>query len=104
MNSTYFIESVIFSKNSIMTTTTIESWFIPFDILMIICSIFVIISAILFLFIIILDKTCHTIPMILVANTCLAALLAGSDIFSMAIFTLENAFKQIEYQDSLCVL
>ncbi|CAF1469547.1 unnamed protein product [Adineta steineri] len=84
-------------------TTNIESWFIPFDIVMIVCSVFAVILAMLFLIIIILDKTCHTVSMMLVANSCLAELAFGSISISMAIFTLQNDIKQIQYQDSLCV-
>ncbi|CAF1414182.1 unnamed protein product [Adineta steineri] len=85
------------------TTINIESWFVLLDILAIICIIFVIILSIIYLFIIILDKTCHTIPLMLIGNTCFIAFLAGCSILSMCIFTLENDLKQIHYQDSLCI-
>ena len=89
--------------NNNLTTINIESWFIPFDIFNVICLILVIILAIIFLFIIIIDKTCHTVPMMLVANSCLAELIFASDLLGMAVFTLENDLKQIQYQDSLCI-
>ncbi|CAF1069551.1 unnamed protein product [Adineta steineri] len=82
---------------------SIESWFIPFDILMILCLIMVILFSIVLLFIIILDKRCHTISLILVANSYVCLLLSACALFSMSIFTLENDLKQIEYQDSFCI-
>ena len=41
--------------------------------------------------------------MMLVANSCLAELVFGSDMLGMAIFTFQNDLKQIQYQDSLCI-
>jgi hypothetical protein len=85
------------------TKTTIESWFIPRDIIMITFNILAIILAMLFLIIIILDKTCQTVPMLLVANSCFATFIFESTMLSTTIFTLQNDLKQIEYQYSLCV-
>ncbi len=89
--------------NNMSAAIDTESWFIPFDILMIISTTFSVIFALTFLFIIILDKTCHTVPMILVANSCLAELIFGSDVLAMALFTFQNDLKQIQYYDSLCI-
>ncbi|CAF1049244.1 unnamed protein product [Adineta steineri] len=50
-----------------------------------------------------MDKTCHTVPMILVANSCLSALLCASDILWISIATLINDVKQIEYQNLFCI-
>jgi hypothetical protein len=102
MNSTSTIKSMLTIKNS--TTTFVESWFIPVDILMIICCVLTIILATLFLLIIIFDKTCRTISMISVANSCLMAFILGSVFLSFAIFSLQNDLQQIQYQDSLCFL
>jgi hypothetical protein len=93
--------AMIFNNESAMTN--IESWYIPLDILMIICTAFSIMLAIIFLFIIILDKTCHTIPMMLIANSCLAELIFGSDMFFMGLFTFQNDLEQIQNEDSLCI-
>jgi hypothetical protein len=101
MNSTLFAVQVIFRNNSMMTT--IESWFIPFDILTIVCAISSIGLATLFLFIIIQDKTCHTIPMMLVANSCLSHLIFRIDLLWMTVFKLQNDLKQIQDQDVFCV-
>ncbi|CAF1179998.1 unnamed protein product [Rotaria sordida] len=54
------------------------------------------------LFIIIYDKTCHTVPMMLVANSCLSAILFGTIIFSIRLYTLKNDWKTIVYKDSFC--
>jgi hypothetical protein len=86
-----------------MSTTIVEPWFIPFDILMSVFIIFAIVFSLIFLFVIIFDKTCQTVPMILVANSCLSIFIFGSVSLSMTIFTLQNDLKQIQYQDSLCV-
>ncbi|CAF1362633.1 unnamed protein product [Adineta steineri] len=80
-----------------------QSWFIPFDVFNLICHSLVIIFTFIFLFIIIGDKTCHTVPMLLVANSCLAELVFSSNLFWMAIFTLNNDLKRQQYEDSLCV-
>jgi len=63
----------------------------------------VIILAIAFLFLIIIDKTCRTVPMMLVANSCLTELIFASDLLWISVFALENDLQQIEYQDSLCI-
>jgi len=102
MSSISVIESTTTIKNS--TMSVIESWFIPSDILMIVCTTLVVILAILFLSIIISDKTCHTVPMMLIGNSCVAGCLFGCILLSVCIFTLENDLKQIEYEDSLCIV
>jgi hypothetical protein len=101
MNSTPFITSVTF--NNISITRVVEPWFIPLDIFSIICTIFAVGLATLFLLVIIFDKRCHTVPMMLIANTCLAELICGVDIFAMTVFALVNDLKKTQYQDSLCV-
>jgi hypothetical protein len=70
---------------------------------MIICTIVTIIFALVFLLIIVLNKTCHTIPMILVANSCLTALVNGCLLLGMCAFTLQNDLKQIQFQNSFCI-
>jgi hypothetical protein len=102
MNSTSLIEETLSVQNSIVTI--VESWFIPFDIFLIICSILIILILTLFLLIIIFDKTCHTIPMLLIGNTSLSGLLMGCILLSFSIFTLRNDLLEIEYEDSLCIL
>jgi hypothetical protein len=77
------------------TTTTMETWFIPLDILLIMCTTSAIGLAMIFLFAIIFDKTCHTVPMMLVANVCLTGLVLGMDTLWMGIFTLQNDPKKI---------
>ncbi|CAF1463906.1 unnamed protein product [Adineta steineri] len=91
----------MYNNNSL--SISIESWFISVDILDIICLSLVIIFALVCLVIIILYKTCHTVPMMLVANSCLAELLISIVAFWMAIFTLQNDLQRREYEDSLCI-
>jgi hypothetical protein len=90
-----------FMSNS--STVKFKPWFIPFDILSMASFVLVIILSALFLLIIILDKTCHTVPMMLVANSCLVELISGFTLLSVTVFTLQNNLKQIYYQDSLCI-
>ncbi|CAF1491665.1 unnamed protein product [Adineta steineri] len=70
---------------------------------MIICNVSAITLAIIFLILIIFDRTCHTVPMMLVANSCLATLMFGSAMLSLTSFTLQNDLKQIQYQFPFCV-
>ena len=91
----------MFDNNSKLLN--IEYWFIPVDIIMVLSTSLVVILAIMYLIIIIIDKKCHTIAMMLVANSCLCELLLGIGVLSMSIFTLYNDIKKIEYEDSLCV-
>jgi hypothetical protein len=62
-----------------------------------------IILAVTFLFVVTIDKTCHTVPMMLVANSCLAQFIYASGLLGTAILTLDNDLKQIQYQDSFCI-
>jgi hypothetical protein len=101
MNSTLFIPLMEFVNNSM--TVIVESWFIPIDIFSIICTILAVGFTIFFLFVIVFDKTCHTVPMMLVANTCLAELLLASNALCVAVFTFQNDLKQIQYYDSFCL-
>jgi hypothetical protein len=99
-NTSSFIQSSIFVTNS--TRTIIELWFIPVDILMIICTILTILLTIFLLFVIIIDKTCHTVSMISTANSCLSVFLFGCSMLSLCTFTFINDIKQIQFEDSLC--
>ncbi len=93
--------SVIFANNS--STTKVESWFIPFDILAILCLALPITLAFIFLVIMVLDKKFRTVSMILIANICLTEFVSGSSLLAMNLFTLHNDLQQIQYQDSLCI-
>ncbi|CAF3289368.1 unnamed protein product [Rotaria sp. Silwood2] len=42
--------------------------------------------------------------MLLIANSCLAEVMFALNILGVAVFTLQNDLKQIQYQDSLCSL
>jgi hypothetical protein len=102
MNVTSVVSFAAMTLNNNLTLTLIESRFIPFDLLVIVCTVFATILAIFFLSIIILDKTCHTVPVILVANSYLAEFLFGIIMIWMAGFALHNDLNKVQYQDSLC--
>ena len=89
--------------NSNTTPIAVEPWFIPFDLLTLVCLILTIILDCLFICIIILDKACHTARMILIANTCFTELLAAINALFMNIFTLQNDLQRLHYYDSLCL-
>jgi len=91
------------TTENISLSVSTEFWFIPTDILMVSCSSIAVLLSLFSLFIIIVDKACHTIPMMLTTNTCVAVFIFSSDMLALAIFTLHNDLKQIRYQDSLCV-
>lgn len=80
-----------------------EFWFIPVDILMIVCTGFVVIIALVFFLITILDKNNRTNSMILLWNSLIAELIFACVMCSMAIFTLRNDLQQIEYKDYFCI-
>ena len=98
MHRSSFIEPITIVENSIT-----ESWFIPVDILMVMCTILTVICSALFLITIILDKTCHSVPMMLTANSCLAVFIWGCVSLAVSLITLENDLKQIQHQDPLCI-
>ncbi|CAF0786488.1 unnamed protein product [Adineta ricciae] len=82
----------------------IELWFIPIDIISIIGTSITILLGIIFLLLIIFNKTSRTIPMILIANTSLSAIAWGSSMLSIAIFTLQNDLQRIETYDIFCII
>ena len=90
-----------FEKSSIPTNT--ESWFIALDILRILSTAFAVTLAIAFVVIIILHKPSHTIPLMLIARSCLTEVMLASVMFSMAVFTFRNDLNQIQYQDTYCI-
>jgi hypothetical protein len=83
--------------------THIEFWFIPIDILMILCTGFVVLIASVYLSIIILDKTSRSVSTMLLCNSFLSEILFASVMLSMAVFTFQNDIRQIKYEDSLCI-
>ncbi|CAF1035508.1 unnamed protein product [Adineta steineri] len=82
----------------------IEPWFIPIDIFKISCAIIAIILALIFLHIILFEKSCHTVPMLLVSNSYLAQLIYAIDVLLIALFTLQNDRKQNQFGYSFCIL
>jgi hypothetical protein len=85
------------------TKTSIEPWFIPFDIFIIFCNVLSVTFAIFFLIVIISDKTRRTVPMLLVGNSCFSTLMFGIAMLIVISLTLEKDLKRIEYYDSLCI-
>ena len=93
--------SLTVAENS--TKTSIEPWFIPFDIFIIFCNVLSVTFAIFFLIVIISDRTCRTVPMMLVGNSCFSTLMFAIAMLIVTSLTLEKDLKRIEYYDSLCV-
>ena len=91
--------------SSINTTTRIDfkPWFIVVDITIIILLAFTVLLAVCFLTIVILNKTCHTMPILLTCNSCIAEIVYGCNMMSIAVFSLENDRKRRIFQDPLCV-
>ena len=48
------------------------------------------------------DKTCHTVPIMLIANSCLAQLVFAIDMFGITLSALQNDLKQIQFSYSFC--
>ena len=86
------------------TTPIIESWFIPFSAIAIVSTALIAIFATLFIFIIVLDKTCHTVPLMLTVNSCLGLILVGCSHLSQNVFTLQNDLQKKYVPDSFCLL
>lgn len=84
------------------TTLSFESWFIFADISTIISLALAILLAIIYLIIVIFNKSYQTIPMMLTSNSCVAEVIYGSNMISIALFTFENDRKQQIFQDALC--
>lgn len=94
--------SIIFLHNE--TMTTVESWFIIFDILSLIFTLIVSGFATFFLYLIISSKNNRTVPMMFIANSCLAHLMFSLDRFWIAAFRFHNDYNNIKYKDTLCIL
>ncbi len=85
-----------------ITTVNFESWFIMISIATIISLVLAILLAVIFLTIVIFNKTCHTIPLMLTSNSCMAEIIYGSSMLSIVVFTLQNDIKRRAFQDTLC--
>ncbi len=91
--------------NSVNNTTTIanfESWFIVTNISSIISLALAILLAIIFLIIVIFNKTCQTMSMMLASHSCIIEIIYGCIMLSKAVITFENDRKQRVFQDALC--
>ena len=77
-------------------------WFIPVDVITNLCICSSLILAIVFFFIITIDKTCRTVPMLLVGNSYLIGIIFGILIFSMNLFRLINDLYHRTSADIFC--
>ncbi|CAF2864493.1 unnamed protein product [Rotaria sp. Silwood2] len=80
-----------------------QSWFIPIDIINMICCIIAAILSSIFLYFIIVDKTYYKVPMLLVANSCLAELIYAIDLLAMTLFTFHNDITHDYFNSSFCI-
>ena len=90
--------------NNATATVEFKWWFIAIDVLMILSSILSILFALIFLLIVLFNKTCQTVPILLTTNSCFTQILYGSVTLSLATFSLENDRQQKVYQDLFCAL
>lgn len=102
MNATFDMEQSVFLAN--LSTIIVEWWFIPLDILTTLCSIFVVLLAASFLLLIALDSASHTVSVLLVAYSCLTALITGCSVLSMSVFTFGSDLGRTQYADVQCVM
>lgn len=98
-HSTHSLMSVVDNQ----TIITVESWFVPVNVFLFACDALACLAALGLLFVIIVDKTCHSVSMLLVANSCLLLSIFTSIRMAANWFAIENDLKQIEFQDWLCV-
>ncbi|CAF0842153.1 unnamed protein product [Adineta steineri] len=91
-------------KDSNLTIINNQAWFIPIDILLIICLTLAIILAMIFLFIVFIDSSCQTVAMILIANSCFSGLSLAVALLWSTIVTFHNDLNQIQYQDATCIM
>ena len=89
-------------SNNHSISITIELWFIPIDILMVLSTALASAMALGFICTMILDRTCHTVSVMLIGNSYLAEFFFASVVMSMAAFTLHNDIHQLKEPDSLC--
>ncbi|CAF1481126.1 unnamed protein product [Adineta ricciae] len=79
-----------------------QSWFIPVDIINILSPTLAILLSVVFISLIIFEKTCHTVPMILVLNSLVAQLFTASVLLWIVISTFINDLYQRYYRYSYC--
>lgn len=92
---------LIYKNNSLEISN--EWWFIPMDMIMIICTSFVVLISFLFILLILFDKKSRSVSTMLLSNSLISELIFASVMLSMSIFTLENDIKKLEYEDNLCI-
>ncbi|CAF1658253.1 unnamed protein product [Adineta ricciae] len=86
-----------------LTLRSNELWFIPFDVVMIIFMTLSVILTMIFLIVISINKTCHTVQMMFVTNRLFSTFILGLFLLGSSIFTFRNDLQQIQYEDLLCI-
>ena len=84
------------------TGLSYEPWFLPVDIITNIALLVGTILVTIFFFVILFDKTCRTVPMLLVANSCLIGIVFGALMYWMNLAKLLNDYRNVEYEDFFC--
>ena len=87
-----------------MSSTTVESWFIPFDILFIANSVLIIVISLFSLTLIVLEKACRNVSTMLIAHTYVTAIILGCLLLGNSIFALENDLAQQVNDHPLCII
>ncbi|CAF1612216.1 unnamed protein product [Adineta ricciae] len=93
---------LISNSTNNLTIIQAELWFIPFDIIMIICTSLTILLGMLFLIICITNRTCWSIQMLLTCNICVAEIFLGCALLNMALFTFEKDFQLNIFSLTFC--
>ena len=86
-----------------LNRTIVERWFIPIDSLMISSAILIIILSSIFVFVILFEKSCHTVAMLLTGNSCVSAFIWGSCLLGSSLSILKKDLQKIAYEDPLCI-
>ncbi len=79
-----------------------ETWRIVVGISSIIPLVVAILLALIFLIIVIHNRTCRTVPLMLTCNSCIATIIFGSNMLAIAVFALHNDIKRRAFQDIFC--
>ena len=90
------------SRNESSLLADYQVWFIPIDFLTNICISISMVLAAFFFFVITLDKTCRSVPMLLVGNSYLIGLIFGIMMFSINVFRLTNDLSRRNGYDMFC--
>lgn len=90
-------------RNNLNTSKVLPSWIIPFDVLCIIMDIVAVITGLMFVSMIIIDKLYNTVAMVLFTNTCIAQLLFSISVCGINILTLYDDIQKHYSYDWPCM-